>query len=650
MSHCHRTPVAVRHRAGEHGAGVSRRSSARRSPDASRTRRLAMPGVTVTVTNTQTNEVITAITNDARACIRCPFLRPGIYKVAARAAGLPPVRAGLGAARSRPVADDQHRAAGRRPDRSRHRRREAIEVDEGRSRHRHRQPAHHRAAAERAQSVHAVVSLAGHHLQRAGDLSAAVRQRRHRRLVDQRRPEPQQRVPARRRAEQLDPGRQQHRLRAAGRRRAGVQDRHQQLRRAVRPHRRRRHQRLAQVGHERVPRHGLRVRAAQGVRLERVPLQASNNREKPDHKLDQYGFQVDGPVRIPGLYDGRDKTFFMFNYEGYQEATPNPATYTVPDEAQLRGDFSNLRDAQGRLITIYDPAHRPPRERPAGCAIRSRATSSRRIASTRWRSGSLQYFLRPNTTPAAGPIRGATTSSSRRTSRSTLPQHRDQGRSERQRQDADVLPLRLQQADRGALHQRHHERARRRTASCRSSGINHTGVADWVRTIGLLARLQHPRRPESVPRAGAIRSGPRLQPGRARLPVVAGQPAAEPGVPAHQRHRLPGRSGAPAATARRRPCFSLQPNFSWTKGTHNLRGGLDMRLTWYTREINGNLFVMSFDRRFTQRVFNSGDALERQLDRVVPARRRQRRRRSTTTSIRRSAGTTTRRGCRTTGS
>ena len=32
-------------------------------------------------------------------------------------------------------------------------------------------------------------------------------------------------------------------------------------------------------------------------------------------------------------------------------------------------------------------------------------------------------------------------------------------------------------------------------------------------------------------------------------------------------------------------------------------------MTWYTREINDNLFLMSFDRRFTQRAFNSGDAL-----------------------------------------
>jgi hypothetical protein len=55
--------------------------------------------------------------------------------------------------------------------------------------------------------------------------------------------------------------------------------------------------------------------------------------------------------------------------------------------------------------------------------------------------------------------------------------------------------------------------------------------------------------------------------------------------------------------------LSLQPNFSWLKGEHNVRGGLDMRMTWYTREINGNLFRLDFDRRFTQRAFNTGDAL-----------------------------------------
>src|SRR5437667_3194131 len=127
-----------------------------------------------------------------------------------------------------------------------------------------------------------------------------------------------------------------------------------------------------------------------------------NNVAKPDHKLDQYGFVLDGPVRIPGLYDGRNKTFFMFNYEGYKEATPNPATYTVPDAAQLRGDFSNLRDAQGRLITIYDPATghldasgqwvRDPF--PGNVIPANRIDPMARTLS--------QYFLQPNAAAPAG--------------------------------------------------------------------------------------------------------------------------------------------------------------------------------------------------------------------------------------------------------
>ena len=81
-----------------------------------------------------------------------------------------------------------------------------------------------------------------------------------------------------------------------------------------------------------------------------------------EHFLDQYGGVLDGPVRLPKSifrklgYDGRDKTFFLFNYEGYREGTPNPAVRTVPTEAFLKGDFSNYKTAAGALITVYDPA------------------------------------------------------------------------------------------------------------------------------------------------------------------------------------------------------------------------------------------------------------------------------------------------------
>jgi hypothetical protein len=82
----------------------------------------------------------------------------------------------------------------------------------------------------------------------------------------------------------------------------------------------------------------------------------SSNSEKTDHYLDQYGVAVGGPVLLPGLYQGRNKTFFYFTGERYREGTPAPLFSTVPTEAMRRGDFSGLVDSQGRLIRIYDPA------------------------------------------------------------------------------------------------------------------------------------------------------------------------------------------------------------------------------------------------------------------------------------------------------
>src|SRR5262245_5733624 len=82
----------------------------------------------------------------------------------------------------------------------------------------------------------------------------------------------------------------------------------------------------------------------------------SRGTPKVEHYLDQYGFEVDGPISIPGLYNGRNKTFFMFTGEKYREGTPAAQFSSVPTAAMKNGDFSKLVDAQGRAITIYDPA------------------------------------------------------------------------------------------------------------------------------------------------------------------------------------------------------------------------------------------------------------------------------------------------------
>jgi hypothetical protein len=74
------------------------------------------------------------------------------------------------------------------------------------------------------------------------------------------------------------------------------------------------------------------------------------------HYLDQYGDQLAGPVYLPKIYDGRNKTFFLFAYEKYRENTPRPYTLSVPAPEFSSGDFSKLTTGTGQPITIYDPS------------------------------------------------------------------------------------------------------------------------------------------------------------------------------------------------------------------------------------------------------------------------------------------------------
>ena len=76
---------------------------------------------------------------------------------------------------------------------------------------------------------------------------------------------------------------------------------------------------------------------------------------KAGHFLDQYGGSVGGPLVVPKVYDGRNKSFFFFNWESYREGTPTPLILSVPQPEFLNGDFSKLVDANGKPVTIYDP-------------------------------------------------------------------------------------------------------------------------------------------------------------------------------------------------------------------------------------------------------------------------------------------------------
>ncbi len=71
----------------------------------------------------------------------------------------------------------------------------------------------------------------------------------------------------------------------------------------------------------------------------------------------RYGFELGGPVFIPRVYNGKNKTFWHFTFEGNKFGDPNvgTATSTVPRAAWRTGDLSDLLKL-GANYQIYDPA------------------------------------------------------------------------------------------------------------------------------------------------------------------------------------------------------------------------------------------------------------------------------------------------------
>lgn len=92
---------------------------------------------------------------------------------------------------------------------------------------------------------------------------------------------------------------------------------------------------------------------------------ATNSNTRTKNRQNDYGFTVGGPVYIPKLYDGRNKTFFFFNLEQYRQKNAGLVTLTVPTADMRDGNFSEIltgrqlgTDALGRPImenAIYDP-------------------------------------------------------------------------------------------------------------------------------------------------------------------------------------------------------------------------------------------------------------------------------------------------------
>jgi len=81
---------------------------------------------------------------------------------------------------------------------------------------------------------------------------------------------------------------------------------------------------------------------------------------RPRARRNDYGFTVGGPVIIPKLYNGKDKTFFFFNFEQFRETQIISSTpITVPTAAYRNGNFAGAIVADGNKSLGTDVLGRP---------------------------------------------------------------------------------------------------------------------------------------------------------------------------------------------------------------------------------------------------------------------------------------------------
>lgn len=85
---------------------------------------------------------------------------------------------------------------------------------------------------------------------------------------------------------------------------------------------------------------------------------------RPMLRFNQFGGTVGGPI-------ARKRLFFFFAYEGLRQKTPGVVTTSVPTALERTGDFSQLDNSAGQLITIYDPSSTVPDPSNPGQYIRT---------------------------------------------------------------------------------------------------------------------------------------------------------------------------------------------------------------------------------------------------------------------------------------
>jgi len=335
---------------------------------------------------------------------------------------------------------------------------------------------------------------------------------------------------------------------------------------------------------------------------------AGEKNKRADHTLDQYGFQLDGPVYLPKFLTKNSpvKLFYLGSFENYREKTPNPLSVSYPEPEMRTGDFSKLRNASNAPIIIYDPNNfqmvngDPVRVPFAGNVIPANRISPVAAAVTK-------YMPLPNAPTQAGQQYS--------TNNFRLPGYLNNDKFYNL-----ILKFDWNFGDKHRAYIRHasNDRTEDRAVNGIDNAVGTDGqqpfqrindayVADWLwtatPTLVFNVRASYNR---------FIEKGF----GRAN----EGFDLTSLGLPSSLVSRLPGPTyfgrweNSGYATLGRYQSFNFTNNYNLfanvTKivGSHNLKMGMDLRRIHFLQQNSGNILNFVGERSFTQRLFNQAEA------------------------------------------
>ena len=120
------------------------------------------------------------------------------------------------------------------------------------------------------------------------------------------------------------------------------------------------------------------------------------------YKQSDFGASAGGPVIVPKLYNGRNRTFFFASYEGFRNRQgANGTILTVPTPEMYSGDFSKWVNSKGSVIPVYDPT---TTQAQAGGGFARTPFPGNQIPVSRFSAVSKKSFRSHNPLRRTGPV------------------------------------------------------------------------------------------------------------------------------------------------------------------------------------------------------------------------------------------------------